>query len=79
MIVHWLHNKWVIVCTYIITVDDGTGCIRCNWWRQTYTNMIEPDVDSGDLVRVIGKVSEYNERKDIIITSISQFTHTHGI
>lgn len=37
--------------------------------------MIEPDVDSGDLVRVIGKVSEYNGRKDIIITSISQFTH----
>ena len=36
-------------------------------------------MDSGDLVRVIGKVSEYNERKDIIITSISQFTHTHGI
>lgn len=36
----------------------------------------EPNVESGDLVRVIGKVSEYNGRKDIIVNSISQFTYT---
>ena len=56
-------------------VDDGTGAIRCNWWRQTdcHDNMHEhePSIRHGNLVTVFGTIAMYKDKREITIDLIS--------
>lgn len=55
--------------TFII-VDDGTECIGCKWNKESSDN--ELNIKLGDLVRVLGRVTEFNGKKDIDATVISE-------
>ena len=58
-------------------MDDGTGAIRCNWWRQTdcHDNMHEhePSIRHGNLVTVFGTIAMYKDKREITIDLISMW------
>ncbi|XP_046848918.1 CST complex subunit STN1-like isoform X3 [Xenia sp. Carnegie-2017] len=48
-------------------VDDGTGLISCCYWYNEHVDMV--DANLGDLVTVMGKISNYHNARQIIISS----------
>ena len=43
-------------------MDDGTGIIRCSWWRgQNDDNEIQPAVSLGNLVTVLWSIVRVQE------------------
>lgn len=51
----------------VYRVDDGTGSIRCICWMNDSRLSVPRyfDIKHGDLVTVMGRVSEYDGRKNI--------------
>ena len=60
---------------FIFIVDDGTGIIRCSWWRgqSDCDDESQPPVSLGNLVTVYGRVSVYRNQREIMISTISIF------
>ena len=62
------------------SVDDGTGAIKCSWWRgQTSSHeqdqqQSEAAITLGNLVTVMGRISLFREQREIMVNTISILT-----
>jgi len=54
----------------IYTVDDGFGTITCCHW--TTSSYSAPEIGLGDCVRVLGRINEYKEQKQVNVHEIYQ-------
>ncbi|GAB5588064.1 hypothetical protein Unana1_02964 [Umbelopsis nana] len=52
----------------IYTVDDGFGTITCCHW--TTSSYSAPEIGLGDCVRVLGRINEYKEQKQVNVHEI---------
>lgn len=60
----------IVIGGNVFTVDDGTGCIKCTYWRQM--DQDESNIQSSELVRITGTIDEFNGRRTIRVTVIGE-------
>ncbi|GAB5355311.1 hypothetical protein AAMO2058_000194300 [Amorphochlora amoebiformis] len=53
------------------TIDDGSGCMNCTVFYSSQENSKLKDLSLGDVVRVVGGISTFRDRREIRIEKIA--------
>ena len=54
---------------FFLLVDDGTGCVSCCVWRSQNREMDMVEATFGDIVRVVGKITKFREKRQITVST----------